>query len=566
MKKAAALIVIIFTAVLSYASDDPRFIIDSGHSGAVTALDYVESEKLIFSAGMDGTVKIWDETGSDLKFQLHVSYMPIRRMAVCDCLDLLAVVESDGINAYNLSVWNWKSGEMLYRQHIREIPLFLRFSPTGSFLVYGKTDWNSLIFIESETGARLPGIAEGFGIVSSVFISSSEKTLLTYSPSGSIQYWDLMSGERKQRFSAPANLENISFLSSGRYMTGNIDNEIYLVDLVSGSITDSVEASGLSAFALDRVSEQLVYISKNGRDISYNTASVGRNGFGSVSSSIARSISAPVDLVSVNGRIFTAHSGSEIYLKTPFSEKPVLFCSDRLLKIDDFAVNSDALAVSSPGKIITIPSEFFFDSITGEPGSEIESSVYPIESRGKFGISAGRGSEFLVWTSESDQGGFIRKFSRENGFGESLTELLAPLLSAGVRDDEILTLNRNGDCRILDYGSGEERFKYSSFGIRVIDFMGPASIIAGRNSSSTLATPLLQINTLTGETVPIEDSNMLTFALSFDELSGKLYTLGFEERGGRMRTVLKEHTGRNHDRTDTIMTFPGRGHRCRFCR
>ncbi len=558
MRKLMPLILIMcFTSVFSASADVPRFIINSGHTDAVSSLDYLEDESLLFSGSNDGMIKVWNSNTGEIKFQLQVSHMPVLKIEVCNGKPYVAAVISDGINATNLAVYNWKTGDLVFRNRLAEMPLFLLFSPQGNFLTYGKTDWDSLVFLDTETGKPLNLLSEGFGIVSSAFISNSEKTLLTYNNSGSIQYWDMANGNRKTKINTAANLEYISFTSNGRYMTGYSGKELLLIDLLKGNIIDSISAAALSGTVVDQKNDKLVWITKTAREIIFNSASITGSGFTNTDETVIRNFAAPAVLLSSGGRIFTGYDSGAIYKKNSWSDSIDLFSENKLLEIHDFAINDTALAITAPGKLLSISSDFFRNNISGISRAEAASNVLSIDNSATYGISSGNHSDFLLWESDGTTGGSIRIFNSETGDLNELALMSTPLVSAGYKNGRILTLDRNGECRIINYNDGTEQFKYASFGLRAVDFIDGGNIIAGRNSSSALPSPLLHINTRTGETVPVEDSNLLTFDLEYDELTRKLYTLGFEERGGIMRTVLKQHTGRSHDRAETILAVPG---------
>jgi hypothetical protein len=72
-----------------------------------------------------------------------------------------------------------------------------------------------------------------------------------------------------------------------------------------------------------------------------------------------------------------------------------------------------------------------------------------------------------------------------------------------------------------------------------------------------MGTPLLKIDTNTGETVPVRDRNLLIFELAYDEVTGSVYSIGFQERRGSLRSVLKQHQGRNYERVTPLISYPG---------
>ncbi|MDC7225634.1 MAG: hypothetical protein PQJ61_02590 [Spirochaetales bacterium] len=548
------LLLIFSTAVFA---DNTRFIVNSGHTDSVSSLNYLENRDLLISGSYDGTVKLWDRFTGKIKYQLQISHMPVRKIAASPDSPVIATVVSDGLGSVNLNVWNWETGEMVFRHRLAETPLFVKFSPQGNFLVYGKTDWNSLIFLDAETGKNLNLLPEGFGIVSSAFISDSEKTLLTYNNSGSIQYWDLLNGNRKTRINTIPNLEGISFSSNGRYMTGYTGRELLLVDLLDGSKIDSISTETLSGSFIDQSSDKLIWVTKESRDIMIHTASISSSGISIPEETRVRRFNSPTVVLAAAGTVYTAYNSGAIYSKSEFSEENRLFAENNLLEINDFAINETSLAITAPGKLLSISSDFFTDRTGKVLDHKAASTVEDTDEDSRFGVSAGSDSDFLIWESDSKSGGSIRIFDSLTGRMTPLAEITAPLISADYNNGKLLTLDKNGECRIIDYLTGEDDFRYTSYGLRTIDFIDGTNIIAGRNSSSTMQTPLMHINTRTGETVPIEDNNLLVFDLEYDELTRSLYTLGFEERNGIMRTVLKQHTGRSHDRAETVLAFPG---------
>ncbi len=552
------ILLFLLTSLIGLYAEEPRFVINSGHTDSVSALENLENKNLIFSGSHDGTVKVWDIRNSRIKYQTQISHMPVRKIAVSKNGEpYAAAVISDGINSEKLIVWNWKNGETLFTHRLSESPLFLLFSPKGSFLMYAKTDWDSLVFLDTKTGKQIKMIPEGFGIVSNAFISNSEKTLLTYNNSGSIQYWDLRKGVRKTKIPTIADLEHISFTSNGRYMTGSNGKEILLIDLLSGKSIASLPVKDLVNSAIDPKHDKLVWIESISRDIKISTASITGEGFSNIDESIIRNFKKPSAILFNSGRIFTAYSDGSIYKKDSFSDNMEVFSENEILDIQDFAINKTALAITSPGKILSISSAFLTKK--GPSGSDPEegSTVLNIDKSSSYGISSGKDSDFLIWESDSETGGEIRILNSEKGEIRTLTTISAPLISAEYNKESILTLDKNGECRILGYDDGNEEFKYTSFGLRAVEFIEGTNIVAGRNSSSTLPSPLLHINTRTGETVPIDDSDLLIFDLEYDSLTRKLYTIGFENRNNIMRTVLKQHTGRNHDRAETLIAFAG---------
>ncbi len=552
-----AVLILFILPILCISAEDSRFLINSGHSGTVSDTDFSADGKLIFSGGDDGTVRVWNSSNAQLLYRLQISHLPIRRISASTSKPYIASIESDGINSVNLSVWNWETGERLFRQRLNEIPLFLKFSPQGNFIVYGRTEWESLVFLDAETGRQLPYLTEGFGIVSSVFISDSEKTILTYSPSGNLQYWDLSTSTMKQKVQTVTNLEDISFSASARYMTAYDGRNLVLVDLITGRKISSVSADKYICSSIDSKSDKLVYFRDSETDIIMNVSDFSGQRIDQPESYTLRNRTNPASVISVKGTVYTSYENGNI-CRNPINSADVSeFAANKLLKISGFSVSGETMAISAPGRLLRISSDFFIKNQSSSINPEVGSKVYSLEKDSSFGLSSMGDGDYLLWTSESSKAGRLVLFNSEDGPVRLISQLSAPLVSAEYTNGKILTLDKTGECRVIDPDTGETEFKYTAFGLRAVEFIEDNNIIAGRSSTSTLTTPLLHINTKTGETVPVEDSSLLVFDLDYDDISKKLYTLGFEERNGVIKTVLKEYTGRNHDKADTIIAFPG---------
>ena len=104
-----------------------RAIIDSGHSGPVLGLEYDDKRGLLFSAGDDGTVRVWDAASATLVRTLRVSRLSVTRIAVNPVDPQVAAVLSDGSGDFLLAVWDWEKEERLMSIQLKEQPLFLRF-------------------------------------------------------------------------------------------------------------------------------------------------------------------------------------------------------------------------------------------------------------------------------------------------------------------------------------------------------------------------------------------------------------------------------------------------------
>ncbi|MFO7849653.1 MAG: hypothetical protein R6V67_06810 [Spirochaetia bacterium] len=529
-------------------------------------LRLLQEENTLFTAGEDGSVRKWDLDSQRLIKKLQISHLPVVDVALHPQKPLIALVETDRINTYHLSVWNYETEEELYSHKISEIPLFLRFSPKGSFLVYGMTDWESLTFLESETGNVKPLFAGGFGIVSAAFISDTERTLLTYSPSGRIQYWDLTTGEQRgtdNRIQTVSDLRNIRFIPGGRYLIGFKRSTLYMIDLVSGKTVDSRDVENIDSFSIDEDGSFLTVLdgsSSRARfsHFSLNTSGSGTRGFTEEDSFTIREKIG--DSIAFDGRevYFGTREGS-IFSRSLRTEETVLFASPNILDIHDIAFSQDMIFLSSEDRFFSITSNAF-TSIEEEDdasGFSFSSDTYSNPVSERAGLISLEDGECILYPEEEQRGGYkIYRFS--DGDFSSLYDGIDSAVETGTTyNDDLLFLEKNGSIKIISPEDGSSQFSYTSFGLRSISRVQMGNLIASRNKTDFIDTPLLHINPNTGETVPIDDTNILTFHLQYDDTTRNLYTLGYEQRANGLRTVLKQHAGSNYDRVTTLLSYPG---------
>ena len=541
-------------SVFMVSATNTQPVIQTGHVGAVETFSYREDSSLLFSGGMDGTVRGWNPLTNELLVRLQISHLPVKMTALHPVLPRIACLETDGIDTFIISVWDYREKRKISVHRIGEMPLFLSYSPEGTYLVYGKTAWDSLVFLDGESGQRKSVLDEGFGIVSSVFFSSSEKTLLTYGPSGSIQYWDLETKRRKTRFSTEEGLAGTAFSSNGRFMLGKKQEKIFLIDLLSGKVLSSISLAENTSFAFDQ-SNDSIYILAERDDLSDCYIYDIQNGIFEKrkETSISFTASQPVIAAGQN-QLFIGTRTGEIYTLDANSSLLTRTGGNNLIDISDIAIGSGFLVLSEEGNTLVTPLSSLTES--GGNNSSLNSRVYENPFSGRAGISNGNNGTFYLWQNEKE--GIIHTFDPSKGFTGSITASKAPIKDFSMSgSDTAVILDNNNTLSLIDLATGSELFSYSSFGIRSVVPLVDGPIMAGRNKTSALSAPLLLIHPDTGETVPLEGDTIVTLDLCYDPVKRVLYSLGIEDRGGALKTVLKTHRGYSWETSRTLFAFSG---------
>lgn len=536
----AGLTFVILTIAAGTLFAEPRLVVQTGHIGQVTALAVDSKDSLLFSGGSDGTIRAWNLATNELAYSLQVANLPIRLLAVDPVRPEIAVFETDNINVYRLEVWNWRTGKLLYTRDLNETPLLLQYSPNGDFLVYSVTSWNSLTFLDASTGAVLPYFTNGFGIVSALIISSSGKNMMTYSPSGALQYWTIDTGTLRQTYTTLPNLTAISFTSNNRYMFAASGDSLVMVDLVGGQTVSSIGSPGIQATAVDPASNSVVVSTKGA-----NGGGLGLYSYSGLLFSQGGAFDAPpagiLDIAVANGTVYAGLDSGEIYTAQPYLGGDT-FGANNLLAVNDFAVSNDRVVLATPKNLIVFKSSLFSSSDPSSTPQAVSESLAANPYDGKTGIATLPDGGFAIWNTAGSSGSY-RVFSSDTGVGAPVADFPAPLVQLESAGASLLTLDAAGTVRLIDPVGGGTLFEYSASGLDSAAWVNPTHILTGLSASGPVSTPLLQINPQTGETVPIPDPSIVVYSLKYDPVKHLVFSLGITTTPlyGSASTVLDAH-------------------------
>ena len=162
----------------------------------------------------------------------------------------------------------------------------------------------------------------------------------------------------------------------------------------------------------------------------------------------------------------------------------------------------------SPDSVVICTSDFFSGS---ETPTFFTAESQPNPGAGALSLRALEDDHFLAWEADSDSGPLYLFTPNDNLYSQLGTHE-RPIVDLECAADSYLLLDSSGTIELRKYGAESPDFTFSYSGLRDICFAGSMLMAAG-NSASLLSSPLLQINPRTGETVPIPDSNILTFRL-----------------------------------------------------
>ncbi len=522
-----------------------RATVSSGHRGAVLDVAADDARGLLFSVGADGFLRVWDSVAATLVRRIAVTRLKAQSIALDPAAPLAAVVVTDGVRTYAVDVWDWDAEKRLYSIPIQGAPLFVRFSLSGTYLLCGDMQWESLHIFRSREGTTVPFHPEGFGMVGFAEVSRSDATLMTYQPSGRIAYWDIASGNTIKEVETAQGLVNVLASDDRSILVGQSGSEMVGIDAVSGETRFRFDASGFVSLDISGDAGQVACLASDGSLQVRSTS-----GDAPLPSPAPEKFDWRPHLVrmTADGLLLAGDDGQIGILSHDGRAKD--FARDILATVDSIAARGHKLAVAAEGVIRVF--------LLGESGPGMspvtESFSLPNPYRGPVGLEFLDSQNLLVWEQGSGAGslGTINLSTRK--FNRWAFSFDGPLTTASVVDGTLFTLEKNGEVEALDTATGAELYKTSWPGAICIAPLGGESLVLGRLSGGSVGSSLVHIDLRTGETAPLPDSSALTFALAPDFAGGRLYSLGVSLDG---RTSLTLYEGEELQKAAVLYSADG---------
>lgn len=541
-------------------------LVNMNHQEAVSATAINSANNLAFSGSINGVLKVWDRENLAIVQRLQISSDPIIAIAPNPVRDEVALVEEGSQGEYRLSVWNWREGRMSYSQTLEDLPLFAEYSPQGSFLMISLPQWRSLRFFDTQRARELPYLQDGFGIVNSAVINSSESRIMTYNSSnGSIRYLELSNGDQSHQTQTERGLEHLTLLANRRHALGYRSGRLYLVDVVNGSTlanTDVGQVQEIIPVDLDqnrfyaavlsgsrhRLIPLQVSISGSSAQLSLrNSASIGISG-----ESFAFS--------SDNGGGVFANANGSIASVDASGFHPMGQNSFR--NIESVTLAGDWLFIQSSDSITRIPadllqqnsSESFARAFQNTDPADISRISLPLVSPG--GMVSEDGDSLYIWDREGTRGIWeIGPSGEQRAFLP--ISLRSPVRNIRIGQKYTLVLDSEDGMYLLDRESDEQVFSYQTLGLIDAIELPNGRILIGKNNSGFFQSSLIEVNPDTGETSVVNSSDTVVFGFSPIPSARGFYSIGISNSGSRAYTIVREYSNGNPNQDRVIMRFNG---------
>jgi WD40 repeat protein len=492
-------------------------VVNSSHRGAVLDIAADETRGLLFTAGDDGTLRIWSQSPPALVKCLPVTHLAAKMLAVNPARPQAAVIESDGISTFALSAWDWEREKMLYRILLKEEPLFVEYSPGGDTLLFGTTRSEGPRVVDASSGAPAGAKTGTSGIAGFAELSRSGTTLMTYRMDGRIVYADTTSGRIVHEAPTVPLLRGCRISRDRRWLLGRGADTLACLDLLSGAPVLSVSGTRFLSADISPGGEAIVAAAAGGTVSRWvrDGGSWRREelpGNAAWRTVLVRFEGDSLYFAGADGQIDAAHG----------TAAPVPFARDLLARVDDVAVLGSMLAVAGSGGVR------LFD-LSGEDGAVEKLHAAPPFS-GPLGVRFVSPSALLVW-SAGDTGGLGIIDTRDGAFRAVGGAGSPGVLSAQVMDGTLYLLEQDGTVKLVALPTGAVTASFDRPGAVAVSPLPHGDLAVAQGPQNQIEASLVRIDAVTGETVALPTPNLYTYALQYDAKDDALYSLGVDAAG-----------------------------------
>jgi hypothetical protein len=472
---------------------------------------------------------------------------------------------------YRVSVWNYVEKRNLFTLRFSDPLLFVSYSASGSFIIVSRSARSVLAFIQSETGELLQSPEDLAVTVSLAATGKSERTMVTYSPAGTLSYWALETGSEIRRFSVPANLSSPVLFGNSSLLAALAENELVILDAVSGNeILRERVINHLALFPSENEGREFLGLSEGNAVTELllyritNTARLEIAARRIIPRSLA--VNAAIGGISLYTAILGASDGRLYFL--PAQGNPIPAAVSALTAVQEGAVSNGVLAFIATGGLSGfIPLDFSEFSAGFPIRLARETPFTRVTSEPAF--SRGGAGRFLYW-QDSRAGSIpvLKTVSPDYSGGSSYPEyreqsqtqlrhlsIRPPASSVSILGSLALFMNTAGNVQVISLDSQTVEFSYTSAGSLDAAFLDGQNIILARGAADGNS-PFLKINIVTGETVPLRYPASAGVKISRVS-GGSLYGTVIAGSGRDSKTVVLFLDTDDGARSPGVIEYPG---------
>ena len=242
-------------------------ISSQAHSGMITNLEILNSNDPFdfsyFTAGNDGFIVKWSEDNQGEHYQ--ISDVGIKLIAVSPNGNDIAIYASDGGSVNRVEVWDWKNLKRKFFKRYKDAITSLEFSSKGTYLIVGTATVDGAQFIRTQNWTIVDKIKANTSIVNYIQTSTTEKTCVFYSPVGTLSYFNMQTGQLKEKLNIIRGLNQVVLYNNNIFLAGVKDDTIYVINAFKGNTVTAIPAN--NPIILSNTNDSnLYYLEYDGRN------------------------------------------------------------------------------------------------------------------------------------------------------------------------------------------------------------------------------------------------------------------------------------------------------------
>ena len=514
MKKHILSVLIFLSVALPFFSQ--AHISTQSHQAQITTIKSLPvksgNELSYFTAGDDGFLIKWTEGNEGEHYQ--ISDVGIKLIAVAPNGNYVAVYESDGGSVNKISVWDWRTLTRKFMKKYTDSITSLEFSAKGTYLIVGTASVDGAEFYNTSNWTKINKIKANTSIVNYITTSDTEKTAVFYSPAGSLSYYNLQTGQLKEKFTVIQGLSQVVLYNSNIFLAGVRDNTIYVLNAYKGTSVTSIKAQNPIILSSNRDSNlyYLEYDGKNNYDLKMLENLDGQK----VSNPrLVKSFRGPRGNAAIN-------TGIKNYTEILLGSK-----TGAVYKIDTdpsiTTTNMPEITDNTYSKIYDMcpaPTDFYFLTDKAIFKSSYDSGIVNkvLTTSGQTNIINYDDNNVILWSESTRQ-----NVELVNLTTKASTQLFTPTgniqsLKLGQIGEKnyLIEIESNSVINLYDFTNKTFKQVYAGTGVQDAVICDNGNIYIAKSSASNPQVPLICVNPDTYETVPLSLNGNVSFGLSTD--------------------------------------------------
>lgn len=514
MKKTFILFLILCT-FLSTIYAQSHFSTQSHQEAVTNIIDFSprnSSDTYYLSSGDDGFLINWSDDNQGEHYQ--ITDVGIKLIAVSPNGNDIAVYESDGGSVNKVSIWDWKKLTRKWQKKYTDSITSLAFSSKGTYLIVGTATVDGAEFFNTSNWTMVNKVKSNTGIVNYIQTSGTEKTVVFYSPSGYLSYYNMQNGQLKEKFLIPQGLSQTLLFNDSIFFAGVRDDVIYVINAYKGTTVSTINAKNpiILSSSEDNNLYYLEYDGKNNYEIKM------------LENLPDQKVSNPRIVKSMKGPRGNAAitTGKKINAELILGSK-----AGAIYKLDtEPSTTVDSMAEITENTYSKIydmepaPEDFYFLTEKAIFKSSYDSGLVDklASTDGQTNIITHTDNKVILWTKGSRNPVVqmdLTKKTKETLFTPKSNIQSLRLSSIGDKK-YLIEIESNTSVNLYNFANKSFMEVYSGTGIQDAILTDDGNMYIAKTAATNPKVPLLCVNLESLETVPMSLTGNVSYALSTD--------------------------------------------------